>query len=836
MPAPLSSRRGVARAIRATVACIAVLVPRASMALTWDSVEVDPATVITLGVKLMVSGDTNRNGSVTVKYRKQANPPLLWSDGMNLFRVHANPSIGVTEHFAGSIFNVDPGTTYEIQLTAFDPDETVGPGPIPVQTVATRPVPPGPPASPDRAVNVSTGAALKAALDDATPGDVITLGPGTYTPPSGNNFRLTRSGSSTKPIFIRGTVQNGVNVSVIQSNCARQCSPSVTGCAAFDIAASWVTLEDLTIREAGKGVFFDGTVASTGNVARRLTINNVCTGMLSNSFDTTQPQTNYYVCDNDLTGPIAWPGIFHDDSGGYANTVGIVIQGNGHVVCHNRIRSFGDGISFRPSPFVRKTTRAFDIYGNDVLSGYDNGIELDHGQGNVRAFRNRLLNTLSTLSFQPIYGGPAYAFRNISINTAKEQLKFNTNAGNSPSGMLVFHNTFVNAPLIDGTKTGGVYNKAAVCLHLRNEGNTSFNYRVDQNIFFGRGDQTSLHCAYWRNIIGATTPPSAFFNTNGYYPSDQRFRFGGSSAISYDNLAALQAATDPDFENNGVGLLSDAFASGLQGPPSYDTTIQGTGNVDARLNPTSAAVNHGYVVPNINDAYVGSAPDLGALETNCNQLPATYGPRPAGVDERTQPIGCEGIVPSGVQRCTATPHPGCRKASTSKLRIQQKNGNKKLKWQWKKGFATSANFGDPVNTATQTVCVYETAGGVSRLISESVVPPGGNDCHATAPKPCWKPAVFEPLEEDWTYKDRLATPSGVYTLKLRGDDSGQPKARIDLHSRGPYLSLPGSLALGSPVTIQLRNLETEVCWEATFTDGSGETTSFSGFTVATPTP
>jgi hypothetical protein len=116
------------------------------------------------------------------------------------------------------------------------------------------------------------------------------------------------------------------------------------------------------------------------------------------------------------------------------------------------------------------------------------------------------------------------------------------------------------------------------------------------------------------------------------------------------------------------------------------------------------------------------------------------------------------------------------------------------------------------------------------------VPPGGNDCHATAPKPCWKPAVFEPLEEDWTYKDRLATPSGVYTLKLRGDDSGQPKARIDLHSRGPYLSLPGSLALGSPVTIQLRNLETEVCWEATFTDGSGETTSFSGFTVATPTP
>jgi hypothetical protein len=47
---------------------------------------------------------------------------------------------------------------------------------------------------------------------------------------------------------------------------------------------------------------------------------------------------------------------------------------------------------------------------------------------------------------------------------------------------------------------------------------------------------------------------------------------------------------------------------------------------DFRLKPGSAAVDAGVVLPNINDGFTGSAPDLGAYELN-RPLPQ-YGPRP----------------------------------------------------------------------------------------------------------------------------------------------------------------------------------------------------------------
>jgi len=44
------------------------------------------------------------------------------------------------------------------------------------------------------------------------------------------------------------------------------------------------------------------------------------------------------------------------------------------------------------------------------------------------------------------------------------------------------------------------------------------------------------------------------------------------------------------------------------------------------LRPSSAAIDRGVVIPNVNDGYTGKAPDLGALEAG-EPLPV-YGPRP----------------------------------------------------------------------------------------------------------------------------------------------------------------------------------------------------------------
>ena len=80
------------------------------------------------------------------------------------------------------------------------------------------------------------------------------------------------------------------------------------------------------------------------------------------------------------------------------------MEGGGHVVCHNQIVGFGDAMKT-----AEPGARAIDFYGNEVLSAYDNGLELDYSEGNTRAFRNRFTNNDTPLSFQPVYGGPVYA-------------------------------------------------------------------------------------------------------------------------------------------------------------------------------------------------------------------------------------------------------------------------------------------------------------------------------------------------------------------------------------------------------------------------------------------
>jgi hypothetical protein len=48
------------------------------------------------------------------------------------------------------------------------------------------------------------------------------------------------------------------------------------------------------------------------------------------------------------------------------------------------------------------------------------------------------------------------------------------------------------------------------------------------------------------------------------------------------------------------------------------------------------------LLPNIDDGFTGNGADLGALELGCD--PPIYGPRPTGMDETNEPIGC---IPPG---------------------------------------------------------------------------------------------------------------------------------------------------------------------------------------------
>jgi hypothetical protein len=60
-------------------------------------------------------------------------------------------------------------------------------------------------------------------------------------------------------------------------------------------------------------------------------------------------------------------------------------------------------------------------------------------------------------------------------------------------------------------------------------------------------------------------------------------------------------------------------------PATVQTVYIGEG-LDFGLKPNSVAVDKGCILPNVNDDFIGNAPDLGALEVG-KPVPI-YGPRP----------------------------------------------------------------------------------------------------------------------------------------------------------------------------------------------------------------
>jgi hypothetical protein len=381
---------------------------------------IDRPTLTALGVQFPITGDDNFNGSVSVRYRQTGR--TIWRPALPLFRVHPESTALYTlqPQFAGSVFDLRPGTSYDIELHVLDPDGPVDQ--IFTLTAVTRTVPADPPNP--RQVNVNTVSGLTAALQAAQPGDVISIADGFYDV---GTIYFFGSGTAQNPIVIRGASQNGTILD--GGNCA--------SCNVIEIYGSYVHIERLTIQNAARAIRFQ-TEGATANVIRRVHIKNTILGVGDRA-----NQTDFYICDNIVEGRLPWPLNYGSDGSAHSSDDGLVVGGFGHVVCHNQIAGYADALQIN-----QQGSRAIDFYGNEILSTYDDGIELDGSEGNVRCFRNRFTNTYQTISLQPILGGPAYVVRNIGVNAILEQMKFHALGTTPPqqtNGILAYHNTFVSA-------------------------------------------------------------------------------------------------------------------------------------------------------------------------------------------------------------------------------------------------------------------------------------------------------------------------------------------------------------------------------------------------------
>ncbi len=552
----------------------------------------DPPTLHSLGVRWIVPAADPSNIRVTLEIRRNGQ---AWQAGAPLWRVEKNrhlneagqSDLSVPEGatlFAGSAVLLNPDTDYELRLRRSDAD---GPStehilkartlrePTTPQGMRTRHVVPGNGGGDGSSENPFQG--LAAANKAAAPGDLFLVHKGVYP----GRFIITRSGEPGRPIIYRGDGEAILDGQFPLDEFGVPKQGHVIE--ASNLHDLW--LERLSIRGGWSAI---RAHESQRIVLRRCHITRSLCGVFASKNDT-GALSGFFITDNLFEGNMPWPAT-HEQWKTLPESRAIWITGAGHVIARNRIHHFKDGIDTSPS----RRCDSIDIHNNDISQVFDDGAELDGSFRNVRFFNNRIVDCLCGISFQPIHGGPAYAFRNVAYNIRNEPLKLH----NKPSGAVIFHNTFIKKglPLIVST--------SAPVSHCWSR----------NNIFIGTTGRAAnfdcpmIDCDFDYDGFGGFAPAGRepFVKFNRPYASPEELRRKGEV---YRHIVTLDPTT--------------TFKDGLR-PPANDLASHDPNALLFTLDPSGQAIDAGQALPGLNDGFLGQAPDLGAIEAGAS--PPKYGP------------------------------------------------------------------------------------------------------------------------------------------------------------------------------------------------------------------
>ncbi len=357
-----------------------------------------------------ISGDSNDNGTVTVRYREVG--AAAWREGTPLQRVPAGSNQGFdwSNKHAGSLFGLTPDTTYEVELFLLDPD-----GGCATETleVTTRAVPEPMQGAP--VIPVTPGS-IVAALAAASPGDILELGAGNY-----GEITVPNDGTPGAPIVLRGTA-----------------GAVVQGDVRLD-GRSYVMVDSLTVEGMVK---FNGGVGIT---VRRSQITTTEHGII-----TFTRAENAYIADNVVVGATAWNEAALGVNGNNIGE-GIAVTGPGHVIEHNRVRGFRDNVSLMEDSEAEDQF-SIDILRNDISEAADDGVEADFCFHNCRILENRITNAFMGVSSQPSLGGPTYFVRNAMYNLILSAFKLQRGS----VGDVLWNNTVIKNGDAFGIYTGDI--------------------------------------------------------------------------------------------------------------------------------------------------------------------------------------------------------------------------------------------------------------------------------------------------------------------------------------------------------------------------------------------
>jgi len=637
--------------VRAFVLSLLIALPCASQS-TVSLVDAESfGNFHSAGIVLTINGDDNTNALAELEVSQPG--PTDFRPAHPLVRIDAT-------RFVGSLFELDPGTTYQVRVTLSDADGVVGPPQItnvvttrsdsfPEPTLRTLHVSPtGDDDNPgtDPSAPLLT---IQHAADLSQPGDLILIQPGIYR----ESVTVSTSGTAAQSVVFRGsttgiildgadeTVHGGVAWTPQSNGVFSRVLGFSTGHVVTDQGRlfQYDSVPELETLGAGApgGFFFDGSTLHVKNADG--------SSPASREMHVARLENGFYL--NGLSHiRIENVEIRHYGSGSYGK--GIYLRYSSDCAVRNsRIHEIGSaGVWIKGGE--KNTIENNEFWDTSIFdwpwpftkgsSAENNAVTMTDNPGRGNVIRG---NTIRGV-FNGI--GPCGSSHPPTGFTSETDVYDNvfiehTDDAVEPEGWCAnvriwdnhiedSHMAFAVAPAAPGptwiirnvaynfgnTRTSQIDGYTASALKINSGYSTPIGpLFLYHNTFFTEAPGTdalallnpgeSTIITARNNVIAGTqyalykvNPVILDFDWDALHTTDP-VRFIKWQGTNYDDLATFFAATGQE-------------PDGLDAPPLLTDPVSG----DFTPQPTSQLIERGIAIPGINDDFTGSAPDIGAVE------------------------------------------------------------------------------------------------------------------------------------------------------------------------------------------------------------------------------
>lgn len=515
-----------------------------------------------------------------VAYR-EAGVTGAWREALPLW-FDANEHAGRperTREYRGSIDHLQPDTAYEIRLTL------AGTGEQAVLQTRTW-------SEQFKIIRVVTLPATLGATYEITEGGNARDGHVLYVSPEGTrsvsdvqgradvNIRVLASHVSVRGLDLKGAKRHGIELGSVENVVIEDC----------DISGWGENLEDGWGRDLDSAVYHYTADGQPQRLKRIVIQHNRLHHPRSNANSWLQVRAGR----NGSNHPLGPQGVSF-------------INGDGEVVIrYNQIYSdfehmFNDGMGeHRNFTYAGFPGRDSDIYGNFVSHCWDDGLELEGANMNVRCWGNVIDWTFLAVASASTALGPNYFFRNIYVHSRRgagtDELSYRGQSflklGADPKlaefargRIYIFHNTTLQPAAWGGHATTSGATRGSI---LTAKDKRQLNIVSRNNAFWLRDDQ----------------------NTAAYDP--QR-----SPTNDFDH----------DLSNGFADAAEGSERHGIRSVPRFGPPANPALPWSVALEPGSPGHDRALRIPNFNDDFAGAGPDMGALESQ--RLSPAYFPKVA---------------------------------------------------------------------------------------------------------------------------------------------------------------------------------------------------------------